>query len=127
MKLFTVVALLFTFNSFANDAVLAGLKVVGAEYNPEKDSVDVEIKYKGGCNDSYNLRLRGCADLFFPYTCQVDVVLKRGEICENDMHGVISFTRDELGMKTRKFSKATLIIQDPTKKSKAKILLPFNN
>lgn len=126
MKLFAVLAVLFSINTMANDAIPAGLKVLGADYNPDTDSVEVEIKYKGGCNDSYNLRLRGCADLIFPYTCQVDVVLKRGEICENDMHGVISFTRDELKMKTRKFSKATLIIQDPAKKTQEKVLLPFN-
>lgn len=125
MKIIAGLVLLLSFSAFANDAEKAGLKVVNAEYDEAKDAVEVEIKYKGGCNDSYDLRLRGCADLFFPYTCQVDVVLKRGEVCENDMHGVISFTREELGMKTRKFSKATLILQDPTKKSSARITLPI--
>ncbi len=126
MKIIAGLMLLLSFNTFANDAEKAGLRVVSAGYNGSKDSIDVEIKYKGGCNDSYDLRLRGCADLFFPYTCQVDVVLKRGEICENDMHGVISFTREELGMKSRKFSKATLIVQDPAKKSSARVVLPID-
>lgn len=113
-------------SAFANDAESAKLKVLGARYNAETDSIEVAIKYKGGCNDSHNLRVRGCADLMFPYTCQVDVVLKRGEACDNEVEGVMSLTREELGMKTRKFSKATLIIQDPTKKSKASIVLPIN-
>lgn len=126
MKTFAVLALILSMNTFANDAVEAGLKVLKAGYNAEKDTIEVAIKYKGGCNDNYDLRLRGCADFIFPYTCQMDVVLERGEVCENDMQGVVSFSRDELGLKSRKFSKATLVIQDPTKKSSAKVTLPIN-
>ena len=125
MKIIAGLMLILSFNTFANDAEKAGLRVISAQYDEVKDSVVVEIKYKGGCDDNYGLRLRGCADVFVPYTCQVDVVLERGEVCENDMHGSISFTREELGMKTRKFTKATLIIQDPTKKSKARVTLPI--
>lgn len=123
MKKIAALALLLSLNAFAGDT---NVKVHSAQYNANNDSVEVEISYKGGCNDSHSLRLRGCADLFFPYTCQVDVVVKRGEACENDVHGVISFTREELGMKNQKFSRATLIIQDSKKKSNAKIVLPIN-
>lgn len=129
MKKLFVLGLALSLNlgsAFANDATAAKLKVLGARFNAETDSVEVAVKYKGGCDDTQSLRLRGCADLMFPYTCQVDVVLKRGAVCEEDVQGVISMSREELGMKNQKFSAATLIIQDPTKKSSAKIKLPIN-
>lgn len=127
MKKFIVLGLALSLNigsAFANDAEAAKLKVLGARFNTETDSIEVAIKYKGGCNDSHALRLRGCADLVVPQTCQVDVVLKRGEVCENDVEGVISMTRAELKMDSRKFTKANVIVQDPTKKSRATITLP---
>lgn len=107
---------------FANDADKAGLQVLGAQYNAADDSINVEVKHKGGCNDSYGLRLRGCADFFFPLQCQVDVVLNQGEACGNDVHGIIKFSRSELGLNTSKYSRASLKILGAKRKTKAEAI-----
>ncbi len=108
---------------FANDAELAGLEVMGAQYNPSTDEIDVAVKYKGGDGDLRGIEILGC-DALTPRTCRADVVLKLGTVRNEDVEGVISVPRTSLEMNKLEFSKATLVIQGPSKKSKATIVLP---
>lgn len=124
-KIFLAMSLLMATLSGAYASDLK-LKILDARYNASDDSIKVDISYVGGCDDSHSLRLRGCADLYFPIECQVDVVVKRGGECSEQVTGTISYTLSELGMKNRKFSRATLIIQDAKKTSKALVRLPIN-
>lgn len=124
-KIFLAITLLMVSlsSAFASDIKL---KILDARYNEVNDSLDVDISYIGGCEDKHSLRLRGCAELMFPIECQVDVVIKRGADCNENVLGTISYTLSELGMKNRRFSRATLIVQDPKKTSKAMVRLPIN-
>lgn len=104
----------------------ANLKVLNAAYNAASDSIEIEIKHKGGCSDTYSTRLRGCTDAFFPYTCFLDVNVTQGEACSEEVHGVLSYSRAELGMTTRKFSNATIVVQNNKGKTRKSVQLPIN-
>lgn len=126
MKRFFAVALLFAMNTSMVSAAEANLKVLSAVYNPASDTIEIEVSHKGGCNDTYSTRLRGCTDAFFPYTCFLDVNVTQGESCDEEVHGVLSYSRSELGMTTRRFSNATIVVQNNNGKNRKSVKLPIN-
>ena len=109
---------------FANDAELAGLEVMGAQYNPSTDEIDVAVKYKGGDGDLRGIEILGC-DALTPRTCRANDAGRLGSLSNEDIEGVISVPRPSLEINKLEFSKATLVIQGPGKKSKATIVLPM--
>ncbi len=126
MKAFIALAMLLTLNnSNASDLVNGKVKVLSADFDKASDSINITAEVSGLCDAEMSVRMRGCTDTFFPYTCFLDVNAT-GAGCEGTTNVQISYSREELNMNTRQFSDATLVVQNNKGKSRQYLKLPIN-
>ena len=125
MKALLALTMLFTLNTtYASSE--GKVNVLEASYDAATDSINIQAEVSGIDYPQTSVRLRGCTDTFFPYTCFLDVNAI-GDATEGSPTRVsLSYTREELNMKTRQFSDATLVIQNNKGKSRKYIQLPIN-
>lgn len=124
--LFAFVMLLSLNNTYAS--VEGKVKVLDASYDPSTDSVNIIAEVSDVCYPETSVRLRGCTDFLFPNTCFLDVNAVGSEYeqgCPTQVS--LSYSREELNMKSRRFSDATLIVQNNKGKSRKSVKLPINH
>jgi hypothetical protein len=121
--LFALITLLTLSNTYAS--VEGKVKVLDAHYDAASDSVNISAEISGICDSEASVRLRGCTDFLFPNTCFLDVNAV-GESCDEVTTIHMSYSRDELDMKSRRFSDATLLVQNNKGKTRKSVRLPIN-
>lgn len=127
MKAFFAIVMLFSLNN-TYASVEGKVKVLDASYDAGSDSIIIDAEVSDVCYPQTSVRLRGCTDFMFPNTCFLDVNAVGDEYeqgCPSRIQ--LSYSRDELNMKSRRFSDATLIVQNNKGKTRKSVKLPINH
>lgn len=107
-----IVLVVFTIG-FSQASYEQPAKVVGAKYKAETDSILVVVRHNGGqCEgNKLEMRVRGCADVFFPYTCFAYMKLTTNGKCTGDAFTHAEYSLESLGLKTPRYRDATIIVR----------------
>lgn len=107
-----IVLVVFTIG-FSQANIEEPAKVVGAKYKAETDSILVVVRHNGGecAGNQLDMRVRGCADVVFPYKCFAYVKLSTSGKCTGDTFTHAEFSLESLGLKEKKFRKATIVVR----------------
>lgn len=108
-------------------SVAFGAEIQGGRFNAKTDSIELEVRYGGGCKDhDFYLDLGNYCLESYPVQCP-DVQLfdrTKGDTCEALVHKTVSISLESAGLTDSYFNGARLTIRGDAGTS-VKIDLPF--
>lgn len=111
MSIFSLAVFLFGMSLQASTEI--PVKILSASYNAANKSVEVLVDHQnGGCVPTdYSLTVRGCTDMFVPYSCVAILKGSTEQVCDKEIFEVIPFSVEQLGLSSKKYQGSTLTIQ----------------
>lgn len=112
--------------ALALSAPAFGAQVNAARYNEQKQSIDVDLSYGGGCEEHvFKLEINACLESY-PVRCDAVVkdVTPRPDMCEAFIHKTVSFKLADHGLLDSYYDGASIQIRGAGGDRGALVLLP---
>jgi hypothetical protein len=105
---------------------VAATEVKDARFNYDKNVIEVDVAYGGGCKEhKFELEMSGYCLESYPVQCSAKIVDQTyDDYCEAYIHRTVEFTLEEAGLDDGYYNGASITITG-SNKSAATLRLPF--